>query len=252
MSRFAPPLHKYKNNLYSENGEDGILLELLSRLKIFNHKDIWCVEFGAWDGIRASNTFALVEKGASAVYIEGNPFRFKDLLKTQKRFRNIIAINAFISPDSKDKNSLDTILHKTRIPINFDVLSIDIDSYDCDVWESCKDFMPKIIIIEINSSIPPGVLLRHGKNISGNSFSSTLNVGTKKGYKLVSHTGNLIFLRNDLINMLDFPARFLDNPELLFDSEFLSKRLFPIPLKSLFYKFIPVKLILSIKSFLKS
>ena len=51
---------KYKKNFYSQNGEDGIILEVLKRLKIKN-KELWCCEFGAWDGIHGSNTFNLVK-----------------------------------------------------------------------------------------------------------------------------------------------------------------------------------------------
>ena len=34
-------LQKYKNNIYSQWGEDGILEELLKRLGISNYEDIW-------------------------------------------------------------------------------------------------------------------------------------------------------------------------------------------------------------------
>ena len=40
---------KYKYNVYSQNGEDGIIQELLIRLQKKISKDPWCVEFGAWD-----------------------------------------------------------------------------------------------------------------------------------------------------------------------------------------------------------
>ena len=52
---------KYKKNFYSQNGEDGIVLEILKRLKL-NLRNKWCCEFGAWDGIHGSNTFNLIKK----------------------------------------------------------------------------------------------------------------------------------------------------------------------------------------------
>ena len=52
---------KYKKNFFSQNGEDGVILELLKRLKL-KKKILWCCEFGAWDGIHGSNTFNLVKK----------------------------------------------------------------------------------------------------------------------------------------------------------------------------------------------
>ena len=80
---------KFKYNKYSQNGEDGIIQELLFRLKEKINKDPWCVEFGAWDGIHLSNTFNLVENGWNAFYIEGNRKRYFQLKKTCKKFSNI-------------------------------------------------------------------------------------------------------------------------------------------------------------------
>jgi len=122
--------------------------------------------------------------------------------------------------------TLDNILAKSSIPKDFEVLSIDIDSYDCDVWQSLTNYEPKIVIIEINSSAPPGVLWRHGNKTQGNTFSSTLSVGVKKGYTLVCHTGNLIFVKSNLVDKLKIPKRYIDYPELLFINSWLPNDLF--------------------------
>lgn len=221
------PFNKFGNNVHSQNGEDGIIAEIFNRLNSdYIQKDYWCVEFGAWDGIFLSNTFALVEKGWNAVYIEGEPTRYKALLKTCLKFEKIIPIKAFVAKTADDKNSLDNLLASTVIPKDFDLLSIDIDSYDCDVWESLSNYSPKVVIIEINSSVPPGILQKHGDQAQGNSFSSTLKVGIKKSYTLVCHTGNLIFVKTDLVSKLDLPQIYIDNPQLLFLDGYLSKSLF--------------------------
>ena len=72
------PLSKFSKNVYSQNGEDHIILELFNRLEISDFKSLYCCEFGAWDGSYLSNTFNLIEKGASAILIEGCPARFDD------------------------------------------------------------------------------------------------------------------------------------------------------------------------------
>ena len=141
--------NKYKKNIHSQNGEDGIIEELLKRLEINNG---WVCEFGAWDGVYLSNTFNLVKKNFNAVFIEGDSNKYKDLLKTVEKYTNIVPVNAFIEHNNT-KNSLDNILKTTDIPLDFDILSIDIDSYDYQVWKSLQIYKPKIIIIEINSSI---------------------------------------------------------------------------------------------------
>jgi hypothetical protein len=58
----------------------------------------------------------------------------------------------------------------------------------------------------------------------GNSFSATVEVGKKKGYILVCHTGNCIFLRDDLKNKINYEKNLLNNPDILFDKSWLNKR----------------------------
>jgi len=230
-------LNEFKKNIYSQNGEDGIILEVLNRLNLINKENLWCCEFGAWDGKNSSNTFALVEKyNINAVYIESDSDKFKNLLKTAKKFPTIIPINLKVERQEHSQNSLDNILSKTNISKDFDILSIDIDSYDLEVWESLKNYKPKIVIIEINSSIPPGILQKHGNNTQGNSFTSTLNTAGKKGYQLVCHVGNCFFVRNDFIDSLKIDQKFLDHPDLLFQYDWLHEKNF---IKETLIKVIP-------------
>ena len=213
-------LSKFKKNIYSQNGEDGVIEELLKKLNL--EKNGWCCEFGAWDGKIGSNTFNLVKNyNFKAVYIERDKKKFNDLKKTEEKYPNILAINKSINRNINSDDSLRKVLERTKIPIDFEVLSIDIDSYDLDVWETLEKYRPKIVVIEINSSIKPGIIQKHGKNNQGNSFSATVNVGRKKGYVLVCHTGNCIFVKEDLKDKINYDNNLLDNPNSLFDESWL-------------------------------
>ena len=164
----------------------------------------WVCEFGAWDGIHLSNTFNLVKKGFNAVFIEGDVNKYKDLLKTVTKHNNIIPINAYV--DYKDtQNSLDNLLNKTNIPIDFDILSIDIDSYDYQVWKSLTNYKPKLVIIEINSSVntDDNTYINDSKKYDGTGFKPTFDLGIEKGYTFILHTGNMFFIRNDLFDKLN-------------------------------------------------
>jgi hypothetical protein len=197
----------YSKNVYSQNGEDGIVEELLKRLNINNG---WVCEFGAWDGIYLSNTFNLVKKGFNAVFIEGDVNRYEDLLKTVNNYKNIIPINAFVDYN-ETPNSLDALLNKTDIPIDFDILSIDIDSYDYQIWKSLKKYQPKIVIIEINSSVNTDINyhIHETNKYQGTGFKPTFDLGLEKGYTFVLHTGNMFLIRNDLFHKLNIHY---DNP----------------------------------------
>jgi len=222
-------LREYMSNHFSQCGEDGILEEIKSRLDL---QHLWCCEFGAWDGKHASNTFNLVANhGASAIMIEGDTSKYQDLLITRDQYPSILAVNAYVSHDIRHSNHLDNILAKTSIPRDFDVLSIDIDGNDLITWESLIYHNPKIVIIEINPRIEPGVFQRHHEvdfdplhNKDLNSFSSTVEVGQAKGYDLVCHTScNLIFARQDISQRLGIDQRYIDDPTLLFDWKWVKK-----------------------------
>lgn len=202
MSKFEKDLLEYAENIYSQNGEDGILKKILNTIP---DNDKWCVEFGAWDGKHLSNTFHLVEEfGYHAVLIEGNRKRFKELLELQSEFNTIIPINAFVGYES---NSLDNILKSTDIPKDFDLLSIDIDGNDYHVWSSIKNYKPKVVCIEYNSTIPNDVEFVQKKELKvsqGSSLLSLKKLGGTLGYELVCATAtNAIFLKNIYYPMLN-------------------------------------------------
>jgi hypothetical protein len=109
------------------------------------------------------------------------------------------------------------------VAAEFELLSIDIDSWDYHIWSSLERYQPKVVIIEINSSFPPGLHLVHNPPyVQGSSFSAMLELGRNKGYTLVCHTGNMIFVRNDGAAAVGLDGCFLRNPELLFLPRWLS------------------------------
>lgn len=222
-------LRDYQANIYSQCGEDGVLIEIIQRLGLQN---LWCCEFGAWDGQVASNTFNLVkQQAARVVMIEGDAAKYQDLVLTAAQWPTITSVNAYVDTDPASPMHLDSILAQTDIPRYFDILSIDIDGDDLDVWESITNYDARIVVIEINPRIEPGVMQRHRDveydpthNRDLNSFSSTVAVGQTKGYVLVCHTScNLIFVKHDLVGALGMEQRYIDDPVLLFDWKWVKK-----------------------------
>ncbi|MEI8348683.1 MAG: hypothetical protein WCI77_00880 [Candidatus Omnitrophota bacterium] len=217
-------LLKYRKNYYSQNGEDGVIREILKRLDI---KDSWFVDVGAWDGRYLSNTFLLLQKGWKGVDIEADNTSYNDLLKTANKFpARLFAIFAKVTVEGDD--CLDSLLSRTQIPKEFGLLNIDIDSYDWWVWKTLNNYYPKIVIIEINSSFSPGIKHVQPANvvglettIFGASFTSTLSLGEEKGYRLVCHTGNMIFVRKDIVGRINLPAEELNFPHSLFITNWL-------------------------------
>ena len=188
-------LNEYDERIHSQFGEDGIIKEILNRIEIEN-LDKYCVEFGARDGISDSNTYNLIKNhNYKAVLIEGDEKYFKKLCKNFVS-DEIIKLNKFV--DFNGENSLDKILKNTKIPTNFDFLSIDIDGCDYFILESLKLYRPKIICIEFNHLIPNEVEFIQEKNFSikqGTSALSLVNLAKSKNYLLVGCTlTNLFFI----------------------------------------------------------
>jgi len=210
---------RYRKNKYSQNGEDGVISEIMSRMDIYSG---WFCEFGAWDGKYGSNTYALLKNGWQGIMIEGDEKRFKALKRTSNSFPdNLFIQNAYVEYNDS-QSSLDNLLAKTTIPKDFDLLSIDIDSYDYHVWKSLKNYRPKLIIIEIDSSTVPGEEYIYDGSSRLTSFSAMLRLGQEKRYTLVCHTGNLFFLATEYVQSLKLDPKFLENPNKLFISDWVS------------------------------
>lgn len=223
----------YAANRYSQNGEDGVIAEVIRRLGIKTPGTF--VEFGVGDGVVMSNTLALAESGWSGVWFEQN---VESCAKAKilgdsfgsieggildgldiKRIEVVYGTVGYMPEDN-----LDVFLDRTHLfggcdPIfhEIDFMSIDIDSYDAQVWEAIESYLPKILLIEINSTVPIGVEQRHGNGKEGNSFTTMMGVAAKKGYTLAAHTGNLLFVKNEFAPLLRLPSGEIARPEAIFN-----------------------------------
>lgn len=188
----------YRNDVYSQTGEDGVISKIL---EILPNKNKWCVEFGAWDGLHLTNTRHLIESGGYyAVLIEADRERFESLRRNYAPYSGkVITINNFVG--FSDDDNLDSLLRKTHIPHDFDVLSIDIDGNDYHVWHRVEHYRPKLVVIEFNQTIPTEVHYVQKADPSvmqGSSLLALVELGKLKGYELVSVLRfNAIFVRKE-------------------------------------------------------
>lgn len=183
----APPLLRYERNIASQCGEDGVIAHAL---EVIGTRDRWCVEFGAWDGRFASNTFALIDgEGYSAALIESDPERFRALKRTHAGRANVFPFNRLVSFEGHDR--LDALLGQTPIPRDFDLLSIDIDGNDYHVWEALQNYRPKLVVIEFNPTIPNEVDFVQPRDMGvsqGSSLTALDRLARSKGYRLIHAT----------------------------------------------------------------
>src|SRR5215207_5667826 len=155
---------KYGKDQFSQNGEDGIIKEVLRRLKI---KKGVAVEFGGADGFYCSNTAALREKGWTV------------------HMYDIKAVHPYVEEKIIGPVNVNTIPE-------CDVLSIDVDGNDYNIWRAYEG-KPKIVIIEVNSDFKPGERVLN----KGTSYTPMVELRLSKDYFLLAHTGNMIFVLNE-------------------------------------------------------
>jgi len=197
-------LDHFLKNVHSQFGEDGVLEAIL---RVLPSSDKWCVEFGAWDGRYLSNACHLIDSnGFSAVLIEADPKKFKQLTANFSKNRKVLPICKFVGWKN---HTLDEILADTPIPLDFDFLSIDVDGNDYHIWEAVRRYVPKIVCIEFNPTIATGIDFvqpKDASSIQGASLSALVGLGKSKGYALVAVTrNNAIFVRDQYFLLFDIP-----------------------------------------------
>lgn len=109
------------------------------------------VDIGAGNGVRWSNSYALVRKGWKAVGIEADPRKHALLESVYSKFPKARASNSFAGP-----HNITRLLEKFAVEKNFGVLCLDIDGNDYWVLDQIlKNFRPGLVVTEINENIPP-------------------------------------------------------------------------------------------------
>ena len=173
-------------NVFSQNGEDGVLEHVLAVLGI---TDGLVVEVGAWNGLHASNTAHLWrDRGFRAVLIEADWKRYAELLVNAAAARDVRCVREHIEPDGP--RSLDAILSGA---VDVTVLSIDVDGADYALLAGLQS-RPVVIVVEVDSSLgPDAVKVGDG----GASFAAMNALARKKGYRLLDHCGNCVYVRDD-------------------------------------------------------
>lgn len=186
------------SDVYSQSGEDGIIAAIFEAIGTASRR---CIEFGAWDGFHLSNTANLWMNGWSGVLIEGVKERYDDLVRNVAGY-DCLPLNSFVDIDGE--MHLERILERHGVPLEVDLLSIDIDGNDYYVLRSLERLRPRLIICEYNPTLPPHLdLTSPYPNRIGASVSAIERLGRQKGYGVVAVTTSNVFLvRSDLLHKL--------------------------------------------------
>lgn len=172
-------LYKYRRDVHSQNGEDGIIAEIVHR--IGPGRPGYCVEIGGHDGHWMSNTRLLIEFGWHGLFVESDYDLYLKCKSNWANYPNVRCQCSYV--DGRNVNAF--------VKDGCDLLSLDTDGNDYLIFDGLQA-KPKIVIVEIDSSLNPE-FASFNSDGGANYFAMTL-LGITKGYFLLCHTGNLIFV----------------------------------------------------------
>tara|TARA_R110002074_G_scaffold391022_1_gene575458 strand:- start:34 stop:534 length:501 start_codon:yes stop_codon:yes gene_type:complete len=101
-----------------------------------------------------------------------------------------------------DNDNLDRIIDDSNHPNkNFDIISIDVDGLDYNIFKAMNKYLPKVICIEVNAGHSPLYNVEIPINISQNNVGQSLKVicdyAATKDYFPLCYTGNLFLVKNE-------------------------------------------------------
>ena len=198
-------LNKHEYQVFSQNGEDGIIQEIFNRIGCTNK---YFIEFGVESGLECNST-NLLYKGWSGLWIEGSKEHYSSI---QKRFNDLISDSRLqIQNEFINAENIQSFFDRANAPIEPDLLSIDIDYNDYYVWNAITKYKPRVVIIEYNSIFRPDThfVVKYNPNrmwdktsFYGASLLALEQLGREMGYSLVGCVfsgSNAFFVRNDLV-----------------------------------------------------
>lgn len=191
-------LSLYEKSLYSQNGEDGVLAQIF---QVIPAQSRFCVEFGGYDGVTGSNTYLLRLQGWKCVQFD-----------RQYQIPRLSLYREFITAET-----INEIFQKHEVPVDLDLLSIDIDYNDFYIWKALDPkYRPAVVLIEYNATHLPDedkvvkyrpFYVGDDTNYYGASLLALYRLGRAKGYSLVyaeANGVNLFFVRDDLLEKVSF------------------------------------------------
>lgn len=206
-------LRQHEFQIFSQNGEDGILLYIFSQIGTTDRRFI---EFGFGDGRECNTANLSIHFGWSGLMMDGSSAMAKACrahFASRKEIRpgQVTVAQHFITAEN-----VNDLFREHGFTGEIDLLSIDIDGNDFWVWKAIQVVNPRTVVIEYNPSftLERSITIRYNptfdrtaKGIPGGYHGASLEALTRlggiKGYSLVgcnSHGCNAFFVRNDALS----------------------------------------------------
>ncbi len=189
--------------VFSQNGEDGVIAEILTRIGVGEQR--YFVEFGVESGREGNCVYLADVADWQGLFMDGDERFFADLQRKYRATERVRTTLAMVTPENVQE-----LFAAAGVPSEPAVVSIDVDGGDYWIWEAIEDHRPRLVIVEYNSTLDPRRRLVQpadhrdgwdGSDYFGASLGAMCALGERKGYRLVHAelSGvNAFFVREDL------------------------------------------------------
>ena len=207
---YRSPLNRHELRVFSQNGEDGILLYLFSRI---GTKDRRFIEFGVNDGTECNTANLAINFGWRGLIMDGST---ENVARAQRHYAEqllerapeVVAAQAFVTAENAD-----ALFQSHGFQGELDLLSIDVDGNDYWIWKGISSVSPRVVVVEYNAVFGPHASItipydpgfrwetsEYDLLAAGASLSALARLGKEKGYILAgcnSSGVNAFFVRED-------------------------------------------------------
>jgi hypothetical protein len=196
---------RFASSTYSQNGEDGIIAEIIKRLGL---QELTFVEVGSSDG-QENCTRLLLENGSVGLWIEGDrekAVRARELSPTI----SLEVVNEIIDC----QNIMTVINNSTQVNSGFDLLVVDVDGNDWWLFKTIlAHYSPQVIVAEYNPAYGPkkkwvmpynALHTWKGDQNYGASLSAYDELFQSNGYRLIAcdpSGTNGFWVKNEMTNL---------------------------------------------------
>jgi hypothetical protein len=205
--RYRSPkrLNRHEHQVFSQNGEDGIIREIFRRV---GARDRTFLELGVGNG-QVNNTTFLLTQGWNGYWLEGSP-RSVGLIR--RGFATPLATGQLklLQAVATAENAVEC-LKRLGVPPEIDLLSVDLDRNTYWVLAAILEHIrPRAAVVEYNATYPPDLDWKaaydpgrwwNRTSYFGASLKAYEQVCRQHGLALVGcdlHGVNAFFVREDL------------------------------------------------------
>lgn len=197
-------LNRFEFQVFSQNGEDGIIAEIFNRIGCTNKTFL---EIGVGNGLE-NNTVYLLLQGWKGYWIDGDKGSIKFIhghFREEIRDKKLFVKEAIVTVENVSS------LISEVAGLNIDLLSLDIDRNTYWTLEQVlQTVSPRVIVVEYNGLFPPTTdwkveynpdLVWKGSSYSGASLKAYEVLCQRFGYSLVGCEicgVNSFFVKNEL------------------------------------------------------